>query len=80
VDGYNEPHQHRAIRFVTPAARHSGEEQAILAHRQAVYEAAKQRHPQRWSGKTRNWEPVGIVWLNPDKPDAARAEIRECAA
>jgi putative transposase len=80
VQWYNEHHQHSGIRFVTPAARHSGAEAAILQHRKAVYEAAKQRHPQRWSGATRNWEPVGIVWLNPDKPDADKAEIRDCAA
>jgi putative transposase len=80
VQGYNEHHQHSGIRFVTPAARHSGEEYAILNHRKVVYEAAKQRNPQRWSGETRNWEPVGTVWLNPDKPDAGGVEIRDIAA
>jgi transposase InsO family protein len=80
VQWYNEHHQHSGIRFVTPAARHSGEEQAILENRKAVYEAAKQRHPQRWTGKTRNWNPVGIVWLNPEKPDARGAKIRDRAA
>jgi putative transposase len=61
-------------------ARHNGEEQTILAHRQAGYEAAKQRHPERWTGKTRNWSPVGIVGLNSDKPGAHGAEVRDCAA
>ncbi|WP_419650159.1 hypothetical protein, partial [Thiolapillus sp.] len=28
--------------------------------------AAKQRNPERWSRGTRNWEPVGEVWLNPE--------------
>jgi hypothetical protein len=65
---------------VTPAARHSGEEAAILPPRKAVYEAAQQRHPQRWRGETRNWGPIGIVWLNPDKPDADGVDIRDCAA
>jgi len=23
--------------------------------------------PARWSGQTRNWQPIGEVWLNPDK-------------
>ena len=78
VPWYNEHHQHSGIRFVTPAARHSGEQAAILQHRKAVYEAAKQRHPQRWSGQTRNWEPIGIVWLNPDKPNADAPQIRDC--
>jgi putative transposase len=32
-----------------------------------VYEAAKATHPERWSGDTRNWEPVTTVHLNPEK-------------
>jgi len=32
-----------------------------------VYEAAKARHPQRWSGTTRNWQPVREVHLNPEQ-------------
>jgi hypothetical protein len=68
--------KHSAIRFVTPAACHSGKEEAILNNRKVVYEVAKQRNPQRCSGETRNWELVGIVWLNPDKPDASGVEIR----
>ena len=23
--------------------------------------------PNRWSGSSRNWKPVEIVWLNPEK-------------
>jgi len=38
-----------------------------LEHRKAVYESAKRRHPQRWSGNTRNWEAPGSVSLNPSK-------------
>ena len=37
----------------------------IMRWREAVYEAARQRNPRRWSGKTRNWNPVTEVWLNP---------------
>jgi len=77
---YNEAHRHSGIRFVTPAQRHSGEENSLLAKRKAVYEAARQRHPERWSQETRNWEPVGAVWLNPDKSDAEELEISEKAA
>jgi len=77
VRWYNEQHRHSGIQFVTPAERHRGEDQAILAKRNDLYEAAKQRNPQRWSGNTRNWEPVTVVWLNPENPDA---EIRESAA
>lgn len=67
VDWYNVEHRHSAIRFVTPAQRHAGLDTAILVHRKAVYEAAKARHPERWSQETRNWERVSIVYLNPDK-------------
>jgi transposase InsO family protein len=65
VQGYNYKHRHSGIRFVTPAQRHQGQDPAILAHRQAVYEQAKERHPERWSGLIRNWQPITEVWLNP---------------
>jgi putative transposase len=29
------------------------------------------RHPARWSGRTRNWRPVGSVWLNPERLEPA---------
>ena len=69
VRWYNTRHQHSAIRFVTPEARHRGEDGAILASRHAVYKAAREKHPARWSGRTRNWQPIGAVWLNPERPD-----------
>jgi hypothetical protein len=65
VRWYNHDHQHSAIRFVTPCQRHNGEDHDILAARRRVYEEAKARHPERWSGNIRNWEPVAEVWLNP---------------
>ncbi len=74
VDWYNFEHRHSAIGFVTPAQRHAGLDTAILAQRQALYQAAKARHPERWSRQTRNWQPVQVVYLNPDKTD--RKEIR----
>ena len=77
---YNHEHHHSAIRFVTPAQRHSGEEHAILQNRAAVYEEAKQRNAPRWSGEIRNWEPVGTVWLNPENSDAKVPGIRDLAA
>lgn len=67
VHWYNEEHRHSAIRFVTPAQRHTGQDAALLRQRVATYEAAKAKHPERWSGATRNWEPITIVHLNPDK-------------
>ena len=67
---YNHEHQHSKIRFVTPAQRHRGEDQAILANRDEVYAQAKAANPTRWSGKTRNWSPIKDVTLNPEKPSA----------
>lgn len=70
VTWYNTEHRHSGIRFVTPEQRHQGEDVAILATRKATYEAAKARYPERWQGRNiRNWEPIGSVYLNPDKPD-----------
>ena len=67
ADWYNNEHRHSAIRFVTPAQRHAGQEHELLRRREAVYKAAKARDPGRWSGETRNWEPVRVVHLNPAK-------------
>jgi putative transposase len=64
---YNTEHCHSAIRFVTPDARHRGEDRPQLARRDRVYRLARERHPARWSGRTRNWPPVGSVWLNPER-------------
>jgi putative transposase len=77
VHWYNEEHRHSAIGFVTPSQRHAGRDIELLSKRAAVYEAAKARHPQRWSGATRNWQPVQIVHLNPEKTEAKNAHRKE---
>ena len=66
VHWYNTEHHHSNIRFVTPAERHAGDDRAILARRGEVYARARARHPERWSGKTRDWSPVETVILNPE--------------
>lgn len=66
VAWYNTEHRHSAIKFVTPNPRHFGEERKILANRQRVYTRARRRRPNRWSGQTRDWSPVGVVTLNPE--------------
>lgn len=75
VEGYNHHYRHSRIRFVTPAQRHRGEDKALLAQRHAVYETAKQQRPERWSGNTRNWEPVGPVMLNPEREEIVLKEV-----
>ena len=77
VTWYNTEHLHSAIRFVTPDDRHFSREQEVLACRKKAYEQARNRHPERWSGKARNWNPVGAVYLNP-KTDA-RLSKKEAA-
>jgi len=75
---YNGEHLHSAIRFVTPNARHAGHDRAALANRAMLYANARAQNPQRWSGKTRNWQPAGHVWLNPETEISA-PEIRDAA-
>ncbi|MEX1361729.1 MAG: IS3 family transposase [Nannocystaceae bacterium] len=67
VAWYNEEHLHSGIRFVTPSQRHHGQDIAILAHRHEVYTAARRCHPERWTGKTRNWTRPMTVILNPSR-------------
>lgn len=69
VRWYNDEHLHSGIRYVTPSARHSRQERAILGNRHDVYTAAKRRTPRRWTSSTRNWSPVGDVYLNPVKQE-----------
>ncbi|MDZ7803166.1 IS3 family transposase [Thiohalophilus sp.] len=72
VDWYNNRHCHSALKFITPAQRHRGEDEPILKQRERIYEQAKACNPQRWSGKTRNWCAVGPTALNPERqPQAA---------
>lgn len=67
VAWYNTEHRHSGIRFVTPNERHFGRENEVLAKRVRVYEAARRRHPNRWSRRTRNWTPAPAVFLNPKR-------------
>lgn len=74
---YNHEHQHSGIQFVTPAQRHRGEDKAILAKRTEVYEAAKKKHPERWSKETRDWSPIEVVTLNPE--NQVRVNLKDAA-
>jgi transposase InsO family protein len=66
---YNTQHLHSSIRYVTPDDRHYGREDHILAKRKKVYAKARSQYPNRWSKNIRDWNPVRIVWLNPEKKD-----------
>lgn len=74
VEWYNGTHRHSAIRYVTPHQRHHGRERVVLASRHELYQRVRRAYPERWSGSTRNWLPIGLVVLNPERaPDQAAA-------
>ena len=54
---------------------------ALLENRVKGYEAARARNPERWSGHTRNWQPVLTCTSNPrnrsaQKPNHQRSSIQ----
>tara|TARA_B100000678_G_scaffold241782_1_gene212862 strand:+ start:493 stop:909 length:417 start_codon:yes stop_codon:yes gene_type:complete len=67
LEWYNDEHQHSALPYVTPSQRHNGEAKGILAQHRKVFERAKQRHPERWSGDIRNLSLPEVVHLNPER-------------
>ncbi len=67
VRWYNYEHKHSGIKFVTPVQRHTGMDKQILENRKRVYEMARKRHPERWTGATRDWTLEDEVWLNPER-------------
>ena len=75
VHWYNHEHHHSGIRYVTPAERHVGRDRALLDHRHALYQQARERNPQRWSGQTRNWTPIAAVTLNPERDAAVQTAL-----
>ena len=79
VHWYNQEHRHSAIGFVTPQQRHQQLDQSLLRERAAVYAAARDRHPHRWSGTTRNWTRITEVHLNPEKPIDQKIPDRKTA-
>ena len=80
VEWYNHLHRHSSIRFVTPAQRHTGEDVAILEARHQSYLTAREHHPERWSGMTRDWSWMGEVSLNPGRTsDSKKAQRHGCA-
>ena len=73
VHWYNNEHLHSGIKYVTPSQRHSGEERQILEGRSEVFAVAREKHPERWSGNTRDWSPIETVTLNKHRETGSRA-------
>ncbi|WP_224717689.1 hypothetical protein [Pectobacterium versatile] len=48
-----------------------GDAGTVLKKRDDVYRMAKAQRPERWSGRTRNWQPIGEVMLNPEREKQA---------
>ena len=80
VKWYNTEHLHSEIRFVTPDDRHQGRDIAKLKKRRNVYELARQRNPGRWANQLRNWTPIEIVRLNPERIRASEEALESEAA
>jgi transposase InsO family protein len=76
VRWYNHEHAHSGIRYVSPAQRHSGADVAILRARHDVYQRARDANPRRWTRGTRNWDPITVVTLNPER-DAVVQELAD---
>ncbi len=74
VHWYNHAHR-RSGTGVSSAQRHTGQDQHILAARSEVSERARQRHPARGSGNTRDWSPITVVTLNPERDPVVAAEL-----
>lgn len=62
---YNQVHLHSGINYLTPYQRHYGLDKSIMENRIKIYEDAKAKHPERWSGNIRNWVLPDYVALNP---------------
>jgi transposase InsO family protein len=77
VAWYNNDHKHSGIRYVSPAQRHAGEDRDILSKRHALYTEARAANPRRWARHTRNWQPIEVVTLNPERDSLVSTAIEE---
>lgn len=55
VQWYNTEHRHSGLNLVTPVQCHTQEAETVMRQRVEVCEAARARHPRRWSQKIRDW-------------------------
>ncbi len=62
------------MKFISPSERHNGCELQIMKQREKVYAAAKAKNPNRWSGRTRNWNLPEFVALNSEKEEKILAK------
>jgi len=72
---YNQEHRHPGIGLLTPAMVHFAEAETVLAHRQAVLDAAYQAHPDRFVRRPPKPLPVPTeVWINKPVPPGQKTD------
>jgi hypothetical protein len=50
----NHDHHHSGLNFLTPIQRHNGLSNQRFTNRKTVYQAGKEKNPNRWSKEIRN--------------------------
>jgi putative transposase len=72
---YNQEHRHSGIGLLTPAMVHFGQAPAVLAHRQAVLDAAYQTHADRFVRRPPKPLPLpSAVWINRPVPQGEKSK------
>lgn len=80
VQWYNHDHKHKALNFVTPHQKHTGEDVHLLAKRHQLYQHHRNKNPGRWiKGQTRDWTPVQSTALNPPDNRTIEKNIKKSA-
>ena len=57
------------MNFISPIEHHKGLDKEIFNKRIEVYEAAKNKHPERWTKDIRNWSLEDKAFLNPERKE-----------
>ena len=73
VQWYNHDQRQSTIRYVSAAQRHAGEDHTVLQARHALHQRAREENPRRWARHTRNWNPITVVTLNPERDAVIKA-------
>jgi hypothetical protein len=47
----------------------------ILSRRHQLYTQARGANPRRWTRHTRNWQPIAVVTLNPERESVANTVL-----
>jgi len=71
----NAEHLHSSIGYPRPNRLHVGRCDKTLAARHYLYVATKAASPRRRSGNTRNWTPICVVTVNPEKPEFIKTKL-----